>query len=146
MRLKTVDRLDLAIGGDHAGNFLAHNFFRAHGRARVPPVDSGEEQHRCHHQHQHNRHATAAPAILARSCHALTELLPTKIPLDRAVNQCRSCQPATASASAIKNQWPKLLSISKPALQRRSPVRLACGPEPSANPLQNFSAWYPYFR
>src|ERR1044071_10239703 len=111
MRLKTVDRLDLAVGGDHAGNFLAHNFFRAHGRSRVPPVDPGEEQHRRHHQHQHNRHATAAPVILARSCHALTELLPTKIP------------------------WPKRLSISKPALQRRSLDRLAYGPEPSANPL-----------
>src|SRR6266853_2682161 len=143
MRFKTVYRLDLAVGGDHAGNFLAHNFFRAHGRSRVPPVDSGEEQHRRHHKHQHNRHATAAPVISALSCHALTELLPTESFGPRC-DQCLPVQRATAFTPTIKNHWHEPMAQTSKYIQARAPAqksgRLACGPAPSASPLANFSA------
>src|SRR5690242_9476561 len=69
MRLKAVDRLNLSVGGNNAGNLLADNFFRAHWRVHAAAIDAGEYQHRHHHQGHHHYHWPAT-VILALSRHA----------------------------------------------------------------------------
>ena len=54
MRFKAVNRLNFAIGGDHACDFLARHFFRAHRRYYAAAIDAGKQQHRRYHQDHHH--------------------------------------------------------------------------------------------